>query len=48
MRYLVDLGVFVGVFILALMIFRSAGYALLAALVVAGAAESLLWSSRKP
>lgn len=47
MRYAVDLGVFVGVFVLGLMIFKSAFYALLAATLIAGAAESLLWSPPK-
>ena len=47
MRYAVDLGVFVVVFVLGLMIFKSAGYGLLAGLLVAGAAESLLWAPPK-
>lgn len=47
MRYAVDIGVFVGVFVLGLMIFRSAYHALLAALLVAGAAEALLWGPVK-
>ncbi|MEQ8936296.1 MAG: hypothetical protein RIE56_10950 [Amphiplicatus sp.] len=47
MRYAVDLGVFVVVFILGLTIFKSAVYGLLAAMLVAGAAESLLWSPPK-
>ncbi|HOP20323.1 MAG TPA: hypothetical protein PLV61_13695 [Parvularculaceae bacterium] len=47
MRYVVDLAVFVGVFLLGLLVFKSASYAMLAALIVAGAAEALLGSSFK-
>ncbi|MEQ8178713.1 MAG: hypothetical protein RIC52_17595 [Amphiplicatus sp.] len=47
MRYAVDLGIFVVVFILGLMIFKSAAHGLLAAMLVAGAAESLLWTPPK-
>lgn len=47
MRYVVDLAVFLGVFLLGALVFRSAFYGLLAALVVAGAAEALLGDSFK-
>jgi len=47
MRYLVDLGVFAGVFLLGLMIFRSPTYGLLAGLMMGGAADCLLWTPKK-
>lgn len=47
MRYLVDLAVFVGVFLLGLTIFKSGAVAVLAAIVVSGAAESLMGSAPK-
>ncbi|MBB5519627.1 hypothetical protein [Amphiplicatus metriothermophilus] len=42
MRYLIDLAVFVAVFFLGLMVFRSAFYGVLAAFVMAGAADALM------
>lgn len=42
MRYMVDLAVFVAVFLLGTWVFRSSFYGLLAAIVVGGAAEALL------
>lgn len=47
MRYVVDLAVFVAVFFLGSWVFRSPFYGLLAAIVVAGAAEALLGDSLK-
>ena len=44
MRYAIDLGVLVVVFALGLLIFKSAGYALLAGLILAGAADDLMAS----
>ncbi len=47
MRYAVDLAVFGAVFLLGSWVFRSAFHGLLAAIVVAGAAEALLGKSLK-
>jgi len=47
MRYVVDLAVFGGVFLLAMLVFQSALEAVLAGLIIAGAAEALLWDSNK-
>lgn len=47
MRYMVDLAVFVAVFLFGCWVFQSAFYAILAAIVVAGAAEALLDDSLK-
>lgn len=42
MRYAVDLAVFVAVFLLGSLVFRSAFYGLQAAIVVTGAAEAVI------
>ncbi|GAB4526348.1 MAG: hypothetical protein Kow00133_15180 [Amphiplicatus sp.] len=42
MRYLIDLAVFVAVFFLGLMVFKSAFHGALAAFVMAGAADALM------
>lgn len=47
MRYAVDLAVFVAVFILGLIAFKSAAYALLAGLLVGGATEAFLGDPTK-
>lgn len=41
MRYLVDMAVFVIIFLLALTVFENTSFALIAATIVAGAAEAL-------
>jgi hypothetical protein len=47
MRYLVDLAVFALVFVVALAVFHNSTIALLAAVIVAGAAEVLQGSAAK-
>jgi len=47
MRYAVDLAVFVAVLLLGSWVFGSAFYGLLAAIVVAGAAEALIGNNLK-
>ena len=43
MRYAVDLAILSAVFLIGMLVFQNAVSALLAGLIIAGAAEALLW-----